>query len=230
MPPQATAQAKRRLPASAYVPRPALRRAVVLQPKSKQSCCRNGTKSKRTRATERRIRKVGKVGKAPSEPASPSSSAPWLPNQIAQNAAARNEATFFTLKWQIVKITEAATARKIEQRHRRQPAGTSPDADADAVPSRSNRVGWARRGFNRQQVQAKINAKSKRKNWKLTLPGMWYHREGPGEGAENCSGLREKNRKNIYLTLSRTRQLCFVRFSYVWPFYWFSNSSKIIIT
>jgi len=59
-----------------------------------------------------------------------------LPNQIArkktkskldpqkqkenqkENLAARNEATFFTLKWQIVKITEAATARKIEQRHR----------------------------------------------------------------------------------------------------------------
>lgn len=58
---------------------------------------------------------------------------PWLPNQIARKKywiqagdtkkepkgkTARNEATFFTLKWQIVKITEAATARKIEQRHR----------------------------------------------------------------------------------------------------------------
>jgi len=94
-----------------------------------------------------------------------------LPNQIAQNAAARNEATFFTLKWQIVKITEAATARKIEQRHRREPGEATISSNsirhrgsASFVLEGGEQQTMGTQATNHQQVQAKINAKSKRKN------------------------------------------------------------------
>ncbi|KAM8704576.1 hypothetical protein ACLKA7_009087 [Drosophila subpalustris] len=70
----------------------------------------------------------------------------------------------------IVKITEAATARKIEQRHRREPGGATINSSSRIRGHSGLQLGGrqqteeAIQATNHQQVQAKINAKSKRKN------------------------------------------------------------------